>query len=227
MTRYLIVSLLGICASYAGSAHAQATPSAALLTQAMGVTADPEHGKILYLKHCTSCHGQRAWGNSVKEVPTLAGQREFYLVEQLAQFATLERNSSAMHKALSATEVNHPQALRDLASYLATAARNPKPEHGDGKSLPAGKQLYQRACAMCHGDFAQGSATEPIPALAGQHYQYLVIQLQNFAAGHRGQVEPPVIDFTAGLSSGDQQGVADYLSRISQKASKLKQGPGH
>ncbi len=61
---------------------------------------------------------------------------------------------------------------------------------------------------------AQGSTEEPIPALAGQHYAYTLIQLKNFAAGHRGQVEPPVIDFTAGLSAADQQGIADYLSRI-------------
>jgi hypothetical protein len=27
-------------------------------------------------------------------------------------------------------------------------------------------------------------------------------------------VEPPVIDFTAGLSAEDQRGIADYLSRI-------------
>jgi cytochrome c553 len=74
--------------------------------------------------------------------------------------------------------------------------------------------LFQRGCVMCHGTSAQGSADEPIPALAGQHYPYTLVQLKNFAAGHRGQVEPPVIDFTAGLSSEDQRGIADYLSRL-------------
>jgi cytochrome c553 len=185
-----------------------------LVNKAMSTAPDAQHGRILYLKHCTGCHGRNAWGNGLKEIPTLAGQRELYLVEQLAQFATLERNGSAMHRATNAADVNHPQAIRDLAAYLARAPGNPSPEQGDGASAAAGEKLFQRGCALCHGTSAQGSADEPIPALAGQHYPYTLVQLKNFAAGHRGQVEPPVIDFTAGLSSEDQSNIADYLSRL-------------
>ncbi len=210
MIRYSILILL--FGSVAASA--QTSPAIGLMSRAMAATPDPRHGNVLFLKHCTGCHGRAAWGNGVKEVPSLAGQRESYLVEQLAQFATLERTGSAMHKALKSPDVSNPQALRDLAAFLSHAPRNPKPEHGDGSALAAGEHAFQRGCVMCHGHSAEGSATEPIPALAGQHYQYTLIQLRNFAAGHRGQVEPPVIDFSAGLSAAEQQGVADYLSRL-------------
>jgi len=214
MFRNLIVGASIACLVPGGFAFGAPPALHELVGKAMGAAPDSDHGRILYLKHCTGCHGQKAWGNGPKEVPTLAGQRERYLVEQLAQFATLERNGSAMHRIRNAADVNHPQAIRDLAAYLAKAPRNPKPEQGDGAAAGAGEKLFQRGCAMCHGTSAQGSVGEPIPALAGQHYQYTLLQLKNFAAGHRGQVEPPVIDFTAGLSSEDQSGIADYLSRL-------------
>ena len=214
MWRYLFLTASIACSASSGIALAAPPALNELIGKAMSAAPDAQHGRILYLKHCTGCHGRNAWGNGPKEVPTLAGQRESYLVEQLAQFATLERNGSAMHRATSAADVNHPQAIRDLAAYLAKAPPNPSPEQGDGAAVAAGEKLFQRGCAMCHGTSAQGSAEEPIPALAGQHYPYTLVQLKNFAAGHRGQVEPPVIDFTAGLSSDDQIGIADYLSRL-------------
>jgi len=212
--RYLIMTTSIACAASSGIALAAPPALNEFVGKAMSAAPDAQHGRILYLKHCTGCHGPSAWGNRPREVPTLAGQRELYLVEQLAQFATLERNGSAMHRATSAADVNHPQAIRDLAAYLAKAPPNPSPDQGNGAAAAAGEKLFQRGCAMCHGTSAQGSADEPIPALAGQHYPYTLVQLKNFAAGHRGQVEPPVIDFTAGLSPEDQSGIADYLSRL-------------
>jgi len=208
-----------LCSIFVGIAAAAPPATQGLISKAMSASPDEQHGRVLYLKRCTGCHGERAWGNGIKEVPALAGQREFYLVVQLAQFATLERNGSAMHRATSPTDVGHAQAIRDLAAYLSKAPPNPQPDIGDGAGLKAGETLFQSQCAMCHGTTAQGSADEPIPALAGQHYPYTLVQLKNFAAGHRGQVEPPVIDFTAGLSADDQKRIADYLSRLKPSGS--------
>lgn len=219
MSRYATLAAAALCAAFSGVATAAPVAVHELVSTAMRATPDAQHGQVLYLKRCTGCHGRKGWGNGVKEIPSIAGQRELYLVVQLAQFALLERNGSAMHRATGPSDVGHPQALRDLAAYLANAPANPQPEHGDGSALAAGEKLFQRQCAMCHGKAAQGSSQEPIPALAGQHYAYTLTQLKNFAAGHRGQVEPPVIDFTAGLSEQDQNGIADYLSRLGRAGS--------
>ena len=197
-------------------ATAQSAAVANLVGKSSAAQPHEAHGRVLYEKRCKSCHGANAWGDGSEDIPSLAGQRELYLMTQLAQFATQERNGSTMHEATSTADVNNPQSIRDLAAYLSRAPANPHPEHKDADETAAasGESLFQRNCAICHGIAAQGSSEEPIPALAGQHYDYTLIQLKSFAKGHRGQVEAPVIDFTARLSDEEQKGVADYLSRL-------------
>jgi cytochrome c553 len=185
-----------------------------VVSKAMALQPDTRRGSELYAKRCSRCHGPQGWGDGFEDIPSLAGQRQLYLVTQLVEFATQERNGSTMHKATGTKDVNNPQAFRDLATFLSGAPANPDPEHAEDTVSAAGKSLYQRNCAMCHGSAAQGSSVDPIPALAGQHYDYTMIQMKNFGKGHRGRVESPVIDFTAGLSDEEQKGIADYLSRI-------------
>ena len=88
--------------------------------------------------HCSRCHSPGAWGKGAAAVPALAGQREYYLVEQLVQIATLERNVPAMHRELTASELDRPQAIRDLAAFLSHAAL----EAGDNQAQ-AGQDAVQ------------------------------------------------------------------------------------
>lgn len=52
--------------------------------------------------------------------------------------------------------------------------------------VSAGKSLYMNSCASCHGDDANGIQQLNAPNLAGQHQDYLMAQLRNFAIGVRG-----------------------------------------
>ena len=79
MFRYLIMSASIACSASCGIAFAAPPALNELVGKAMNAAPDAQHGRILYLKHCTGCHGRGAWGNGPKEVPTLAGQRELYL----------------------------------------------------------------------------------------------------------------------------------------------------
>ncbi len=197
------------------AATAASDPGSELASKALAVTPDPQHGKILYLKHCTGCHSPHAWGDGPRDIPALAGQRERYLIEQLARFATGARQGSAMHgpamyESLQPADVNRPQAMGDLAAYLSRAGRNPQPEHSEGQALALGKRTYSSGCAACHGNDGAGSDTGSIPAIGGQHYRYLLAQLGGFASGLRGH------SLGAGtvLSNAEQQAVADYVSRL-------------
>jgi cytochrome c553 len=105
-----------------------AAVAADLAAQAATLTADTPHGMVLYIKHCASCHGRRAWGDGVQEIPALAGQRERYLIAQLASFINSNRRGSelhgpVMHDTLQPPDVNRAQALRDLGAWLARAPR--------------------------------------------------------------------------------------------------------
>ncbi len=174
---------------------------------------DPQHGEVLYLRHCVACHGARAWGDGPREIPALAGQREAYLIEQLRGFASGERPGSAMHgpamrDTLRATDINRPPAIRDLAAYLARAPVAPHAEQGQGRSLAAGKSAYLRACAGCHGEDGAGSDVASAPRIGGQHYRYVLSRLRDFGPAHGGRVE------AVALSAEEQQALADYISRL-------------
>ncbi len=213
MSPYACIGLLVALLSF-DPAYGQTAPVMQLLAQAKALTPDAAHGRILYLKHCTGCHGKHAWGDGPKAIPALAGQREFYIVEQLAEFTTRERDNALMSESTHPADVNRPQAFRDVAAYLAQAPRNPSADHAEGARASAGAKIYARGCAVCHGKSGAGSDSEPIPAIGGQHYEYLLLQLQNFAAGHRDQVDLPAVNFAAGLSPDEQKSVADYISRL-------------
>jgi len=44
-----------------------------------------------------------------------------------------------------------------------------------------GERIYGQSCAICHGKIGEGSDDEPIPAIGGQHYRYILNQLAAFA----------------------------------------------
>ena len=62
-----------------------------LSTQALAASADLEQGKALYQRFCKRCHDAEGSGTGDREVPRLAGQQRIYLLNQLAQFITLDR----------------------------------------------------------------------------------------------------------------------------------------
>ena len=200
-----------------GPAAAPAPPSE-LHAPAAQNAPDPQHGKILYLKHCQACHGPQAWGDGPREIPNLGGQRADYLIGQLTRFASGARPGSDMHgpamlETLRASDVNRPAAIRDLAAYLAQARPDPQPELGEGQALAAGRSGYVRACAACHGDDGAGSEGGSVPRIGGQHFRYVLSRLREFASVHR-RLEPAALTSAAALSALEQQAVADYVSRL-------------
>jgi cytochrome c553 len=205
---------VGALAAIAASALV-ADPASDLRSQASAAAPDAGHGQILYLKHCAACHRSHAWGDGPREIPALAGQRQRYLIEQLALFASGQRQASlihgpAMHDTLQRPDLDRPQAIADLAAYLAPAPPNPQPEHSEGRAPAAGRSIYLRACSACHDSAGGGRAD--VPAIGGQHYRYLLAQLRAFAAGRR---EHPSFTGFGGVLSGEQQeAVADYVSRL-------------
>jgi len=197
-----------------------------LASQAATLTADVPHGRVLYLKHCAACHGRQAWGNGLQEIPALAGQRESYLVVQLAHFidgdrADSELHGPAMRDALQPPDVKRAQALCDLGAWLSRAPLNRAPEQGSGQALVAGKRAYARVCTGCHGVNGEGGEAPIAPALAAQHYSYLLTQLRSFSLRQR--VPAPGLPATLVGSADEQQALADYASRLAPTGSSSEE----
>ena len=200
--------------------QAQSTSTLSLLEKAKALTPDLQSGEHLYIQHCSACHHRSSWGSGPREIPTLAGQQDLYLLEQLIQFSTLDRRKDEMHEVVTRPQIAGPQSLRDVSAYAAQLPRNPDPDRGDGMRLRRGERLYTQSCSMCHGKNGQGDREDLIPAIGGQQYGYLLVRLRHFAQKHssqepRAQLQPAVVELLARLSPAGLEAVADYTSRLS------------
>jgi cytochrome c553 len=101
-----------------------------------------------------------------------------------------------------------------LAAYLSAAPRSPGPEYAGGHDLSAGKRLYQAACRDCHGPNGEGTKAG-IPAIGGQQFRYLAVQLENFTQGHRDAENRAALVAMGSLSPQDIRDVANYASHLS------------
>ena len=76
-----------------------------------------------------------------------------------------------------------------------------------------------QVCAACHG--ADGNSVSPAnPSLAGQHAEYITLQLMHFKQGIRNN--PIMTPMAATLSDADMTALGAYFSQQKPKASSAK-----
>ena len=159
--------LLGACLLPGSFAQAQAPASASV---------------------CETCHGPGG-DSRFGAIPRLNGQPKGYILERLKEFL------DPTHETPHASQVMGPNAARlsdadaaQLADYLSNQA--PTRANGFGAEAELGKKIFLEgaepaipACSTCHGKEGDGLGT--VPRLRGQHYDYLMEQLNNFATDAR------------------------------------------
>jgi len=185
-----------------------------LVRTALELDPNASHGAAVYLQNCARCHGQGAVGDARNVIPALAGQREAYLIKQLADFTELERESQDMHGIVARAALSEPQTWADVAAYLSRLPPAPFPETTDGDGVELGEAIFQEQCASCHEDDAHGDDDGFVPSLRDQHYSYLVRQTRALAASHRLNVDADLVRFIDSLDTEEITAVADYLSRL-------------
>ncbi len=176
-------------------------------------------------KVCAACHG--ADGNSsIPANPNLAGQHASYLLKQLNNFKAsadgkpaLRQNAvmNGMAAPLSADEV------KALAQYFSKQTLKPAVAK-DEKLATEGRTLWRAgdmkkgvpACAGCHGVAGAGLPAQ-YPALAGQHPEYIVAQLQQFRDGVRANDPEGMMRMIAAKMTDKQMAaVAEYAAGLRQ-----------
>ncbi|MEQ8857007.1 MAG: c-type cytochrome [Pseudomonadales bacterium] len=159
---------------------------------------------------CTPCHG--ADGNTINQLyPRLAGQPAAYLNAQLNAFASSKRPNPTM----SSLAINlSPAEIEQLSAFFAAQAAEPNSTfEPDPQQRALGEQLSDVGnCAACHGAQLQGQGT--FSRLAGQGYDYLVKQLQDFKTGARQDASGVMLPITVQLSEQDIASLATYLASL-------------
>jgi len=211
MARVAIAAAVLLCGA---SAFASTTRVDQLVRTALQLDPNTSRGVALYLQNCARCHGQGAIGDARNVIPALAGQREAYLIKQLADFTELERESQEMHAVVARSALNEPQAWADVAAYLSQLPAARFPETADGKGVELGEAIFQEQCASCHEEDGRGDDDGFVPSLRDQHYSYLVRQMRSLAASHRLNVDADLVRFIDSLDTEEMTAVADYLSRL-------------
>lgn len=174
---------------------------------------------------CSACHGSD--GNSVSDAyPNLAGQNYNYLLKQLENFKSGARKSSPMTAMAAGIPPAGGDNLKTIAGYFAAA----KPDRHKGANAQDVRPTLQQArdgyrvytggagvpaCSACHMDSGAGNAPMAIPALAGQHAQYLEQQLKRFVDGKRANSPHQVMAKIAGkLTDKQRRDVSLYLQEL-------------
>lgn len=157
--------------------------------QAWSLQGDPAAGQQKSAV-CVACH--EATGNSVNPVwPKIAGQYANYSFAQLLEIRKGDaglRQGPLMYPIIQNMT---DQDLMDLAAFYATQTMTPG--EAQSTSVALGEKIYRggnlssgvSACAACHSPDGMGNEAAKFPRVAGQHAEYLAIQLKNFAAGTR------------------------------------------
>ena len=172
---------------------------------------------------CAGCHS--ADGNSVIPMnPILAGQQAEYITKQLMDFKATEsapakRNSPVMSSMVAALS---PEDMKQLGAYYAKQKTTPSQVAvEDQKLVETGKLIYYGgniangvpACASCHGP--NGSGIPPrYPAIAGQHAEYTLTQLQLFSAGDRANDKDVMQQVITRLNGYEKRAVSAYISTM-------------
>jgi len=140
---------------------------------------------------CTSCHGNKAEGNSGLNAPAITGQDAAYLERQLRNFRSDRRGThksdslGTQMRAVAAATLADDAAVTKIASYVAALPKTLPAARAQG-NLHNGNNLYQGKCGACHGGSAEGNPALKAPRLAGLDAAYIKRQFANFRDGVRG-----------------------------------------
>jgi len=213
-TLSLIASGLLLASLAAGSQAAEKeTEEMDAHEKAIRLTSDLEQGRKEY-KICVVCHAPEGWGSKDGEYPQIAGQLRGVIIKQLDDIRSRNRDNPTMYPFASQRMLDTPQAIADVAGYIAQLPMTTDIGVGDGKDLELGKKLYIEHCAKCHGDAGEGDKADLIPAVRGQHYEYLVRQFEWIRDGKRRNADKKMVKQIQSFSDRDIRAIMDYTSRL-------------
>jgi len=219
MTRTLTMSLVVLALTLSAQALAGPPVRAKVVrskptpeeTKALKLEGDVKRGEWAYAV-CIGCHQANGAGTEDGLFPQLVGQHKSVLIKEIADIRGKVREAPVMHPL--AKTITDPQELADTVAYILTLPVPHTNGTGPGIDLANGKALYEKDCKSCHGEQGEGDGASFYPAVAGQHYKYLLKQAQTIRDGGRKNANKDMVKVIKGYSDKDIDAVVDYLSRL-------------
>jgi len=164
------------------------------------------------LQVCNSCHGPNGIPAS-PTTPNIWGQQQNYLVKQLHDYRSGDRNNYPIMSAIAGGVAQ--EDTRKIAAYYAAkswparpaAALPAAPPQGIDSAI-AGKIAM---CRACHQQNFEGGAAAP--RLAGLSYEYLAASMRSFADDQRTN-NGDMPKFMKALTASERDAMARYLSGL-------------
>ncbi len=191
---------------------------------AITLTPDLANGRMAF-ESCAVCHGPEGWGNEQGTYPQIAGQLASVTIKQLADIRAGNRSNPMMAPFSSMQTLGGPQALADVAAYIAQLPMTPHNGLGPGIDLASGEKLYSDNCVDCHGENGEGDAKKHIPLIQGQHFEYLLRQFRLISDGKRRNADEEMVEQIKSFWGSDMIDVMDYTSRLRPPQERLAE-PG-
>jgi cytochrome c553 len=159
------------------------------------------------IKLCSTCHGED--GNAqTPNTPSLAGQPEFYLTNQLFLFREGVRNVPGMSELLKGLKDDD---LVALAGHFAALKPKASEETIDPALAKRGAALVEpMRCASCHLPSFAGQ--DQMPRLAKQRIDYLIHSLRQFRDNKRSGADTLMSNVVIGVSDDDVAALAHYVA---------------
>ena len=183
----------------------------AQLKRLMAIQPDAVQGYEIY-RLCADCHGPEGQGKWDGSVPVISGQHQLVLIKQLRDFRDGRRKNEAMFPFSQDEAIGGDQAIADVTAYISTLLMPAEPAAGPGTGADEGEELYRLYCNSCHGANGEGNPELGMPRIHGQHYPYLVRQLEHIVNGERADSDPVMKNLLMQMDPVDREKIADYLS---------------
>lgn len=195
---------LGLIAAVVGGAQTPVLAQAPSTPSALAALAAPASATV-----CAGCHGA-AGMSPQSDVPSLAGQPKQFITTQLVMF----REGNRQHAAMNAVAAGLRNAdINALGAHYAALPLVPAAPPAADSVLAAGRARAEALnCTQCHGATLLGQ--QHIPRLAGQHADYLRVQLQGFKAQTRYDMDGNMTAAAQALTPADIELLSTYLAAL-------------
>ena len=188
-------------------------------------TGDASNGSSL-VATCAACHGND--GNSVNtDWPSLAGQNQKYLYDQLVYFVNGERKNALMTAVIPYLKTLSSDELFDIAAFYAESSASVGQADSDVDLLALGESLYRAgdlsrgipACTACHSLYGEGNTQAGFPKISGQQKGYLISTLKEYRSQSRnaGNYALVMQAASANLKDNDIEALANYMHGLYRK----------